>query len=78
LISSFPSALVAAIREPEDYRESILGILRAGGDSAGRGAMAGAWLGAALGVKTIPEDWWQRVKAAHGIEAAVDKILSFR
>lgn len=42
LISSFPSALVVALKESEDFKTAILGVLRGGGDNAGRAAMVGA------------------------------------
>jgi len=76
LLCSFPSALVAAIREPEDYRSCILSVIRAGGDSAGRAAVAGAWLGASLGLGGVPAEWRERLAAAGRIERAVEQLLA--
>jgi len=58
-----------------DFETAILATLRAGGDNAGRGAMLGSWLGAYLGVDTIPREWRARLTAAPRISAALDKIL---
>jgi hypothetical protein len=37
--------------------------------------MLGSWLGAYLGVDTIPREWRARLTAAPRISAALDKIL---
>jgi ADP-ribosylglycohydrolase len=75
LPQSFPSALHAFLKHSNDFETAILATLRAGGDSAGRGAMLGSWLGAHLGVDAIPYEWRTRLNAAPRISAALDKIL---
>jgi ADP-ribosylglycohydrolase len=75
LPQSFPSALHAFLKHSNDFESAILATLRAGGDSAGRGAILGSWLGAHLGVDAIPRDWRTRLTAAPRISAALDKIL---
>ena len=75
LTQSFPSALHAFLRHSDDFKTAVLANLRAGGDSAGRGAMLGSWLGARLGVDAIPREWRTRLTAAPRISAALDKIL---
>src|SRR6185369_4962927 len=46
LASSFPSAIHCAVRHGDDFAAAIGATAAAGGDSAGRAAMIGAWLGA--------------------------------
>ena len=75
LPQSFPSAFHAFLKHSDDFETAILATLRAGGDSAGRAAMLGAWLGAHLGVEAIPKDWRTRLTAQSRISAALDRIL---
>ena len=75
LPQSFPAALHAFLKHSHDFETAILSTLRAGGDSAGRGAMLGSWLGAHLGVDAIPREWRTRLTAGSRISAALDKIL---
>lgn len=78
LISSFPSSVHSLLRSFENFPETILHIAKAGGDSAGRAAMTGAWLGAHLGVDAIPDDWIERLNAQDRIAAAIDRIVKAR
>jgi ADP-ribosyl-[dinitrogen reductase] hydrolase len=75
LPKSFPSSIHALLKHPDDFESAILAILRAGGDSAGRASMVGAWLGAHLGVAAIPKAWRTRLTHADRISAATEKIL---
>jgi ADP-ribosylglycohydrolase len=75
LPQSFPSSVHALLKHPDNFEEAILAVLCAGGDSAGRAAMVGAWLGAHLGISAIPESWRRRLTHADRISAAIDKIL---
>jgi ADP-ribosylglycohydrolase len=75
LPKSFPSSIHALLKHPDDFESAILAVLRAGGDSAGRASMVGAWLGAHLGVAAIPKTWRTRLTHADRISAAVEKIL---
>ena len=76
LISSFPSALVAALKESEDFKAVIIGVLRGGGDNAGRAAMVGAWIGAILGESGLPQDWMATLHARDRIICALDSARS--
>lgn len=76
LICSFPAAVQAAARYADQYPTAILEIARAGGDSAGRASLAGAWLGACLGVAGIPEAWRSRLRHRERIQAALDRLLT--
>jgi ADP-ribosylglycohydrolase len=76
LPKSFPSSIHALLSHPDDFESAILATLRAGGDSAGRASMLGAWLGAHLGVAAIPKAWKARLSRADRISAAIEKILA--
>jgi ADP-ribosylglycohydrolase len=75
LPKSFPSSIHALLKHSDDFESAILAILRAGGDSAGRASMVGAWLGAHLGIAAIPKTWRTRLTHADRISAATEKIL---
>ncbi len=74
LKSSFPSALVAVVQTPEDFEGTLRRILAAGGDNAGRAAMAGAWLGAHLGMEAIPPSLREPLLHKDRIEAALASL----
>lgn len=61
LKNSFPSALVAVVQTPDDFEGTLLRVLAAGGDNAGRAAIAGAMLGAHLGARAIPQSLRERL-----------------
>jgi ADP-ribosylglycohydrolase len=71
LKNSFPSALVAALQTPDEFAGTLLRILAAGGDNAGRAAMTGAWLGAHLGLEAIPESLRAKLRHQDRVQAAV-------
>jgi ADP-ribosyl-[dinitrogen reductase] hydrolase len=75
LPKSFPSSIHALLKHSDDFESAILAVLRAGGDSAGRASMVGAWLGAHLGVAAIPKAWRARLTHADRISTAIEKIL---
>jgi ADP-ribosylglycohydrolase len=76
LPQSFPSALHAAWRHCDSFEEAILQTVRAGGDNAGRAAMVGYWLGAALGVGAIPAAWMEGLRERERIATAIDQLLA--
>jgi ADP-ribosylglycohydrolase len=75
LKNSFPSALLAVVQTPDDFAETLLRVLAAGGDNAGRAAIAGAILGAHLGCRAIPDSLRQQLVAKDRIAKAVAMIL---
>ena len=75
LKNSFPSALLAVVQTPDDFAETLLRVLAAGGDNAGRAAIAGAMLGAHLGCRAIPDSLRQQLVAKDRIAKAVAMIL---
>ncbi|RYD77676.1 MAG: ADP-ribosylglycohydrolase family protein [Verrucomicrobiaceae bacterium] len=76
LASSFPSSVHCIIKHSDSFRSALLENARAGGDSAGRAGMIGAWLGAALGIKAIPAEWREKLTAKDRIEALVERLLA--
>lgn len=76
LYSSFTAALHTTLLCQNDFTRAIRATAQAGGDSAGRAAMIGAWLGAYLGVGGVPEAWRSRLTAHDRIEADVERICS--
>jgi len=75
LKNSLPSALLAVVQAPDKFAETLLRVLAAGGDNAGRAAIAGAILGAHLGCRAIPESLRQQLLAKDRIAKAVGMIL---
>jgi ADP-ribosylglycohydrolase len=73
---SFPSSIHALLKHTDDFETAILATLRAGGDSAGRAAMLGGWLGARRGLGGIPKGWRIRLTNADCISARIEKIVS--
>jgi ADP-ribosylglycohydrolase len=78
LPKSFPSAIHALLIHSDDFESAILATLRAGGDSAGRASMLGAWIAAHLGIAAIPKTWRTTLTQAERISAAIEKILADR
>lgn len=78
LESSFTAALHTSLTHSDDFSAAIRVTANAGGDSAGRAAMIGAWLGAYQGIQGIPADWCHRLTAHVQIETAVEQIVARR
>ena len=76
LICSFPSAVHTVVRYPDRFSRAVLATASAGGDSAGRASMIGAWLGAYLGQQGIPLAWRRRLNAGSRIEKCLDRLLT--
>ena len=77
LKNSFPGALLAVVQTPDDFEATLLRIAAAGGDNAGRAAIAGALLGAHLGIDGIPASLQEKVLAKPRIDAAIEKLVQF-
>jgi ADP-ribosylglycohydrolase len=76
LICSFPAAVHTAVKYPDRFSRAVLATAAAGGDSAGRASMIGAWLGAYLGQQGIPLAWRRRLNAGKRIEKCLDRLLT--
>ncbi|NBB78525.1 MAG: ADP-ribosylglycohydrolase family protein [Verrucomicrobia bacterium] len=75
LKNSFPAALLAVVQTPDDFTDTLRRIAAAGGDNAGRATIAGALLGAHLGIDAIPEALRNNVSAKERIDAAIEKVI---
>lgn len=67
LICSLPAAAQATAKHNEDFEDAILETIRAGGDSAGRAALIGSWIGARVGAQGLPEAWIGRLNLSSEI-----------
>jgi ADP-ribosylglycohydrolase len=76
LIESFPAAMHCALKHEGDLPGAILASANAGGDSAGRCAMIGSWLGALHGMDGIPVEWRNKVNDREEIESCINKIVT--
>ena len=75
LPNSFPSAVHSLLKSDGGFEETVLRVIRAGGDNAGRSAMVGAWLGAHLGVDAIPPLWRERLTESTRIAGWIERIV---
>lgn len=76
LAQGLPSALHATLLHHDDFPTAILATIRAGGDSAGRASMIGAWLGALHGMEGIPPEWLGKLRATERIQKALDQLFA--
>lgn len=75
LDQSYPSAIQAALKYRESFKNAILDTMKAGGDCAGRASLAGTWLGAHLGLAAIPQEWRQSLGQRTAIENGIEAIM---
>ncbi|GLI37872.1 ADP-ribosylglycohydrolase family protein [Geobacter hydrogenophilus] len=75
LASSFPAAVHCALRHSVDFAAAVLDTANAGGDSAGRAALIGSWLGAFHGIAGISEAWRHRLAARYEIERHLEELV---
>lgn len=76
LAASFPAAVHCALRHSVDFAAAVLATANAGGDSAARAAMIGAWLGAFHGIVGIPAAWRERLAARYEIGELVELLVA--
>jgi len=76
LEASFPSAIHCALRHSDDFAAALQATAAAGGDSAGRASMVGAWLGASLGIGAVPAQWRECLTARNVIAACAERIVT--
>ena len=74
LENSFPSSVHCTVKHSTSYNDAMLANALAGGDNAGRAGMIGAWLGALLGLATIPAAWRERLTASSSVAAWVEQL----
>jgi ADP-ribosylglycohydrolase len=76
LPSSFTAALHTMLTCSNDFAEALTATANVGGDSAGRAAMIGGWLGAYLGIEAIPAAWLTKLTDQDQIEADIEQIVA--
>jgi ADP-ribosylglycohydrolase len=72
--AAFPCVVHLIARYEENLSQALIQNAMAGGDSAGRGLVAGMILGAHLGLGAIPERWLSELKAYDRIVELMEKI----
>lgn len=63
------------LEHAEDFEESLVLVIHAGGDTDTNGAVAGAILGALHGQSGIPERWTERLHNADQLISLADRLL---
>ena len=63
------------LEHAEDFEESLVAVIQAGGDTDTNGAVAGAILGALHGAGSIPERWTAHVHNADQLVSLADRLL---
>jgi ADP-ribosyl-[dinitrogen reductase] hydrolase len=78
-----PAVLQTWLRFPEDYRQGVTAIIRAGGDTDSTAAIVGALIGARVGPDGIPKEWldglweWPRSVAwMRGLSSALARMVA--
>jgi len=70
----FPGVIHLICRYENDLKEALIHGVMAGGDSAARGMAVGMFLGAHLGMDSIPAEWIQGLKKAKDIEQLLESL----
>jgi ADP-ribosylglycohydrolase len=68
-------SLYCALKFPGDFKGATTAAVNHSGDSDSTGSIAGAILGAKLGVEAIPEEWIARLENAHEISELAQTIF---
>jgi ADP-ribosylglycohydrolase len=69
-----PGAVHLIARHGDNFKIAMVENVMAGGDSSARGMLAGMVLGAAHGMKAIPEGWLTGLNAGRRIDALLNKL----
>jgi ADP-ribosylglycohydrolase len=72
--AAFPGVIHLIAKYENDLKAAFVENVMAGGDSAGRGLLAGLILGAHLGMSAIPPEWLKDMKAYPQIVDLLSKI----
>ncbi len=69
-------AALWCLDSPDNFEESLIRIVSAGGDTDTNGAVAGTVLGARYGASMIPLRWLERIPQRARIEAVTESLLA--
>ncbi|MGB0371487.1 MAG: ADP-ribosylglycohydrolase family protein [Opitutales bacterium] len=79
LQGSFPASLYSFLKLMDgSYEDAILSVVRAGGESAGRGMLVGAFLGAYHGENYIPEGWKSKLESSEKLASLIEQIVDIQ
>lgn len=73
-IGALPGVVHLLVKYEDDYRAAMEANVKAGGDSAARGQIAGTLMGAAFGKEVIPEKWCRMLHAHDEIAGLLARI----
>jgi ADP-ribosylglycohydrolase len=76
--AAFPGVIHLIAKYENDLKTALVENVMAGGDSAGRGLLAGMVLGAHMGMAAIPPEWLKDMKAYPQIMDMLSKIDNSR
>ncbi len=73
-LESVPFAVGVFLRHPTDFRAAALEAVNAGGDTDSTASIAGALVGANVGLAGIPPEWLQAVPSVGRVLAVADRL----
>ena len=65
-----------AAKTPLGFKDALVAVIGAGGDTDTNGAVAGAVLGARYGASAIPQDWLEAIPKREHIENLADRLVA--
>ena len=68
---AFAATLHLILKYENDFKTAMIENVKAGGDSAVRGALAGMVIGASVGFEKLPKDWLLTMKSTKKIESLI-------
>jgi len=75
LICAFPLCIHTFLKNRDSWSEAFHACALAGGDTSGRAAWIGSWLGASLGFNSIPTDWLNKLAHKEQINNNIHQLL---
>ena len=73
-LNSVPTAIYCFLKQPKSYKDSVIYAISLGGDTDTIASMAGAILGAYLGIEAIPQEWRLKLENKAYIEDLTEKL----
>ncbi len=73
-LNSVPTAIYCFLKQPKSYKDSVIYAISLGGDTDTIASMAGAILGAYLGIEAIPQEWRLKLENKAYIEGLAERL----
>jgi len=70
------SAFFAFLRHPDDFRETVLTAVNAGGKADSVACLAGALAGCTLGISAIPTEWLEQLEKADHLRSTARRLCN--